>query len=153
MKNLIAFLQKQKLLTLALGGADDIWAANVYFATDDEGTMYFISTQNNKHSKMIITQPRIAFATAWFDPQNHKNRKGVQGVGECRVAHGAKETATGIALLYKAFPDLRDILTVKWIMENAWGTRVWVVKPSLMKYWDDELYGDDEAREFTFPAA
>ncbi|OGH66313.1 MAG: hypothetical protein A3B90_01280 [Candidatus Magasanikbacteria bacterium RIFCSPHIGHO2_02_FULL_41_13] len=150
MKKLLKFLKTQKLLTIASRGAKDIWIANVYFAADENGTLYFISPKDTKHSTMIRKNSKIAFSIAWFDPKNHKNRKAVQGLGTCRTAKTPLEIATGIKLLYKNFPDLRRILTVKWIMTNAWGTKVWVVKPSYIKYWDDEVYGDDESEEFTF---
>lgn len=34
-------------------------------------------------------------------------------------------------------------------MTNAWGSKIWVIKPKFMKYWDDEVYGDDESEEFS----
>ncbi len=127
----------------------NVWVANVYFGIDEKATAYFISPKNTKHSKMILKNPKIAFSVAWFDQNNHRNRKAVQGTGISRPARNLKEIATGIKLLYKKFPDLRDILTVKWIMTNAWGSKIWVIKPNYIKYWDDELYGDKETEEFT----
>ncbi|OGY81987.1 MAG: hypothetical protein A3F54_03625 [Candidatus Kerfeldbacteria bacterium RIFCSPHIGHO2_12_FULL_48_17] len=153
MKNLITFLQKQKLLTLAIGSGAEVWTANVYFGADDKGTMYFISPKDNKHSRMMLAQPQIAFGAAWFDPANHKNRKGVQGVGVCRPAEDAGEIARGVALHNQNFPEFKERVTVDWIRTNEWGSCVWVLRPSFIKYWDDESYGDDESQEFTFPAA
>ncbi len=150
MKNLIAFLKKQKLLVIACRDAKDVWAVNVYFATDAKGAMYFVSPLDATHSKMILKNPNIAFSSAWFDPMNHSNRKGVQGRGVCRTAKNAKEITVGITLIAKAFPDLKKIITAKWIRENAWGTKVWVVKPTFIKYWDDELFGDEESKEINF---
>lgn len=149
MEKALKFLKSQKLLTIASHDEKDIWIANVYFVADKQGTIYFISPKNTKHSLMILKNPNIAFSIAWFDQNNHQNRKSIQGLGACHQAKSPTEIATGIKLLYKNFSDLRDILTVKWIMTNAWGTKVWVLKPSYMKYWDDEIYGNDESEEFT----
>lgn len=149
MKKILAFLKKQKLLALACHNKNNIWLANVYFAVDAKGTMYFVSPMDSLHSKLILKNPNIAFSTAWFDPSNHQNRKGVQGRGVCRVAKNIKEITTGVTLIARAFPDLRTIITAKWIKDNAWGTKVWMIKPSYIKYWDDELFGDDESKEFT----
>lgn len=148
MKQPLTFLKKQKLLTLATRDTRAVWAANVYFAIDDAATLYFVSPTDTIHSKMILKNPRIAFSVAWFDPRNHKNRKSVQGRGDCRIVKNPLELARGIKLLWKNFPDMRDILTVKWIVTNAWGTKLWAVKPTYIKYWDDALYGDDESKEF-----
>ena len=98
---------------------------------------------------MILKNPKIAFSIAWFDPKNNKNRKGVQGLGICKQAN-ITETIVGIKLLYKKFPDLHDILTLEWIKTNAWNTKVWTIKPNYIKYFDDEIYGDDESEEFKF---
>ena len=150
MEHYLEFTQSQHVLTLACHSDAEIWTANVYFATDDVGTMFFVSPKDTKHSALIFKNSAIAFSSAWFDAADHKNRKSIQGLGMCRLASTEKEIETGIALLYKKFPDMHDTLTLKWILTNAWGTRVWVIKPTFIKYWDDELYGDEESAEFTF---
>lgn len=143
------FIKSQKLMVVASCDADDVWVANVYFGVDEGMDLYFVSPLDTRHSKMILKNPKVAFSMAWFDPRNNKNRKGIQGLGTCRPAKTLTEIATGIKLLYKKFPDLHDILTIKWITENTWGTKIWALKPSYMKYWDDEIYGDDESKTFT----
>lgn len=148
MEKVIRFIKSQQLMTLASRDAKDIWIANVYIGVDGKGAIYFISPKDAKHSKMILENPNVAFSVSWFDPKNHKNRKAIQGQGLCRLAKMPTEMITGLKIMYKNFPDLRDMLTVKWIKENAWGTKVWVLKPTYMKYWDDEVYGDDESKEF-----
>ena len=150
MEKLLQFIQSQKLMALACHNGKDLWIANLYIGVDEKGTIYFISPEDTKHGQMILKNPNIAFSIAWFDPKNHKNRKAVQGLGACRPAKNPAEIAAGIKLLYKNFPDLRDILTVKWIMTNAWGSKIWVLKPNYMKYWDDEIYGNNESKEFHF---
>lgn len=150
MDKLMNFLKNQKLLALACHNEKEIWSANVYFAADNKGTLYFVSQKDAKHSTMILQNPNISFSVAWFDPMNNNNRKGVQGLGICRQAEGLSEITTGIALLYKNFPDLRSTLTIEWILTNAWGAKIWVVQPSYMKYWDDEEYKEEESKEFSF---
>ena len=137
-------------MVIASSGEKDVWVANVYFGADEKPTIYFISSKKTKHSKMILKNQNVAFSIAWFDTKNHKNRKAIQGLGVCRPAKNPTEIATGVKLLYKKFPDLRDILTIKWIMTNTWGSKIWVLKPTYMKYWDDEIYGENESKEFLF---
>src|SRR3989338_4192366 len=145
MQKLLTFIKNQKLLVLASHQEKDIWVANLYFGTDEKANIYFISQKDSKHSQLILKNPEVAFSIAWFDPTNHKNRKGIQGLGICSQAKNPIEIATGIKLLSKKFPDLRDTLTIKWIMTNIWGSKVWILKPSFIKYWDDEVYGDEES--------
>lgn len=148
MEKPLAFIKSQKLVTIASQDKDDLWVTNVYFAADDHATLFFISSKNAKHSQMILKNPKVAFSIAWFDPKNHKNRKAIQGIGHCRPAQNPAETAIGIKLLYKNFPDLRDILTIKWIATNIHESKVWVVKPVYLKHWDDQVYGKQETEEF-----
>ena len=127
-----------------------LWIANVYIGADEKGNIYFISSKEAKHSRMILKNPKVAFSMSWFKEGNHQNRKGIQGLGECRIAKDQTEIAEGIKVLYKNFPDLSSILNLKWILNNIYGSKIWVLKPNYVKYWDDELYGEDESKEFKF---
>lgn len=136
-------------MVIASREGEEVWVANVYFGVDEKGLIYFISPENNKHSKMILNNPKIAFSIAWFDPTNHANRKAVQGLGICRPAQNEGEIKTGVTLHNQNFPEFKERITVDWIHTNEFGSRVWVLQPIYMKYWDDELYGDKESEEFT----
>src|SRR3989338_6057161 len=149
MQKLLTFIKNQKLLVLASHQEKDIWVANLYFGTDEKANIYFISPKDNKHSQLILKNPEVAFSIAWFDPTNHKNRKGIQGLGVCRPAEKEEEIITGVKLHNQNFPEFKEKITVEWIHTNEWNSKVWVLKPSYMKYWDDEIYGDDESEKFT----
>ena len=135
-------------MVLASSENNNAWIANIYIGVDERGLIYFISPQDNKHSKIILKNPNVAFSIAWFDPKNHKNRKAVQGLGVCRPAENEEEIITGVKLHNKNFPEFKKRITVNWIHKNEWGSKVWVLKPTYMKYWDDEIYGAEESEEF-----
>ncbi len=137
-------------MVIASSGDKNVWVANVYFGIDKKGIIYFISPDKNRHSKMILKNPNIAFSIAWFDQKNHKNRKAVQGLGVCRPAKNEEEIVTGVKLHNQNFPEFRKKITVNWIHTNEWDSKVWVIKPTYMKYWDDEIYGKDESEVFKF---
>ena len=143
------FIKSQRLMVIASHDEKDLWVANVYFGIDEKGAIYFISPEDTKHSKMILKNPKIAFSIAWFDSTNHKNRKAVQGLGICCPAENEEEIAIGVKLHNQNFPEFKERITINWIRTNEWGSKVWVLKPTYMKYWDDEIYGDDESEEFT----
>ena len=148
MDNLLKFIKSQSLMAIASSENNDAWIANVYVGVDDKGTIYFISPKDNRHSKMILKNPKVSFSIAWFDPKNHKNRKSVQGLGMCRPAENEEEIINGVKLHNKNFPEFKERITVDWIHNNEWGSKVWVLKPNYMKYWDDEIYKDQENEEF-----
>lgn len=109
-----------------------------------------MSPKDTRHSQHILKDPHVAFSTTWVDSLNCKNRKAIQGLGVCHPAKNHTDVAKGIKLLYEKFPDLRDTLTIRWVMENVWGSKIWVLTPTYIKHWNDERYGDEESGEFTF---
>ncbi|MCR4280657.1 MAG: hypothetical protein NUV82_04540, partial [Candidatus Komeilibacteria bacterium] len=123
--------------------------ANVYYGADERGWLYFVSSDDTKHSQMIIDKPEIAFSIVWYNTQNHKDRKAVQGKGICRPAANDEEIATGVKLHNQNIPEYRDKITVDFIHNNEYGSRVWVIEPTYIKYWDDEATGE-ESQEFNF---
>ncbi len=144
------FIQNQKALSLACSTANDVWIANVYVGVNQDRNIFFISPKDNKHSRMILENPKVAFSAVWFEEGNHKNRKGIQGLGLCRLAETEDEISMGVRLHNQNFPDFKDSITVEWIHDNKWGSSVWVLKPTFIKYWDDELYGEDGSEEFNY---
>ncbi|MDO8571780.1 MAG: pyridoxamine 5'-phosphate oxidase family protein [bacterium] len=146
----LLFIKGQKLVVIATADTTGPWVANVYYGVDDRGVLYFISGDGAKHSQMIVKDSRVAFSIAWFDANNHKDRKAIQGLGICRPAKDAEEIATGVRLHNENFPEFKERITVDWVHTNEWGSKVWVLTPTYMKYWNDELYGEDESKEFTF---
>lgn len=143
-----AFLRSQQVLSIATADASGPWIANVYFVCDENGAVYFISPDSAKHSTMILLDPNVAFSAVWFDPTNHSNRKSIQGLGECMVVSDVNEIAAAVGMHNKEFPEFSSRITPEWIKTNEYGSKVWKIKPHFIKYWDDELYGEEESKEF-----
>ena len=146
--DLLHFLQSQRLLVLATQG-DTPWVANLYYGADEHGNIYFVSGTETKHSNHIADSSTVAFSIAWFDTENYTNRKAIQGLGSCRIAKGA-EIETGIALHNTHFPTFADRITVDYILDDANASQVWIIEPTYMKFWNDELYGINGHKEYTF---
>lgn len=153
MEQPLVFLKSQQLVALATHANGKVWVANVYYGLDEKtGHLFFISSEENRHSQMILQNPEIAFSVAWFDPTDHKNRKAIQGIGVCRLAATEEEIQTGVLLHNQGFPEFRERITVEWIRTNEYQSRVWVLEPTYLKHWDDALYGSKEGKEFFLSA-
>ncbi|MEK7648905.1 MAG: pyridoxamine 5'-phosphate oxidase family protein [Patescibacteria group bacterium] len=150
MKKLLEFLQSQKLVIIATCENGEPWVANVYYGVDANFKLYFVSGKNTRHSSHIQQNSHIAFSIVWFDRSNHKNRKAIQGLGQCRLAQNEEEIDVGVRLHNANFPEFAEKITLDWIHTNKRGSSIWIIEPSYMKYWDDELYGEDGSKEFTF---
>ncbi len=143
---LLSFLQSQKLLTISSYDTEP-WICNVYYGIDDAMNFYFVSSTDTMHSSQILKDPRVAFSTVWYNSENYADRKSVQGKGICKIAEGGN-IVTGIRLHNANFPAFKGRLTVDYITSDENNSKIWVIKPSYMKFWNDELYGDDESEEF-----
>ena len=146
-KELLDFLKSQKLMAIA-SGEGGVWIANVYYGIGDDLKLYFISPRGAKHSKQIVQNPNIAFSVAWYNPNNHGQRKAVQGLGVCRAAAGEEEIQRGVELHNQNFPEFASTITMQWIHENDSDSHVWIVEPRYIKFWNDELYGNEETEKF-----
>lgn len=150
MGKLLDFLKSQKLMAVASHNGEDIWIANAYYGVDPNFTIYFVSPETTKHSQQIEKNPHVAFSISWFNPNNHGDRKAVQGLGMCRLAKNEEEIIKGVQLHNENFPKFATKITVNWIHANEYRSKIWVIEPTYMKFWNDELYGEDEAKEFSF---
>lgn len=125
-----------------------IWITNIYYGIDSSSHIYFISPTDTKHSQQIMRSPDIAFSVAWYDKENPGNRKAVQGLGVCRVAEKEEDVRQGVSLHNENFPQFKQTLTPEYLLSSKNDTKVWILKPRYIKFWNDELYGKEEWREF-----
>ena len=149
MKELTEFLQKQRILQIA-PHAGDPWIANVYMGCESPEKIYFIGSKNTRYGKKLLEDHKLAFATAWCNEHDHKDRKGIQGVGEAVLTEDENDIKKGVELHTKNYPEFADRITVDWINTNTKGSGVWVIKLTYIKFWDDEVYGLDGFKEFKF---
>ena len=112
--------------------------------------LFFIDSKNTHYGKLLIEDPALAFATAWHEEGNHINRKGIQGVGSATLTTDASEIETGVSLHNVKYPEFADHITPDWVQNNEKGSGVWVIRPTFIKFWNDELYGLDGSKEFNF---
>ena len=148
-EKLLQFLKSQRLIVIASKG-DDIWISNIYYGIDDNFKFYYISSEVAKHSKHILNSPKVAFSVAWYNNNNHEDRKAIQGKGKCKIAENDEEINKGVELHNKNFPEFAKRITVDWVKSKENNSHVWIIEPEFIKFWNDELYGDDEIEEFRF---
>jgi uncharacterized protein YhbP (UPF0306 family) len=99
---------------------------------------------DTKHSQIISSFPNIAFAIARFNPHDFDDRKGIQGTGICMQIDFDEEIIRKYCEKYKrSFED-----TKKYMLENP-GLALYKITPQFIKYWDDEMLGEEGTEEFT----
>jgi len=149
MDALTDFLNSQKILQIA-PAAGDPWIANVYMVAQSPEKLYFIGSKDTHYGTKLRENPALAFASAWCNERDHADRKGIQGVGHAvRTSHN-QDIEIAVQLHNRRYPEFADRITVDWINTNERGSGVWVITPSYIKFWNDELYGIDGTEEFWF---
>lgn len=149
MKYLKAFILSQRVMALASHN-EDVWITNIYYGTDENLNIFFISPLDTKHSQQILQNPQVAFSLYWHAEKSFAIRAGVQGIGICNLVEDKTEIALGISLHNKNYPEFAERITEEWINTPENKSKVWKITPKKIKYWDDELYGEEKAKEFNF---
>lgn len=150
-KELTEFLKKQKLLVLStVDKKGKPWVSNVYYSVDGDLNLFFVSPPSTNHSKHVSENRDVAFSIAWYDEKNLANRKAVQGTGVCKRITRPGEIVRLLKNHSKYYPLWKSIITYKSMRDKLIESRPYVIKPKYMKFWNDDLYGDEGVREFEF---
>lgn len=87
----------------------------------------------------------MAFSTAWFDPDNMKDRKSVQGRGECTMLTERSDIEAGLAALKNQLGW--EHVSADALLDGSAEVSLYRITPSYIKYWDDELLGEEQTFE------
>jgi len=100
-----SLLEANTTLTLATCDEGRPWAATVFFASDRELRLYFVSDHRTRHGRDMAANSRVAGAVN-PDCSNWGEVRGVQLEGQVEVVDGAERLAALKTYLAK-FPDVR----------------------------------------------
>ena len=150
-EELLKFLKSQKLLVLSTASkGGEPWVSNVYYSVDSNLNLFFVSPSDTRHIEHLEHNPKVAFSVVWFNPNNLVDRKGIQGQGTCERIEEPEEIISLLKNHAKYFPLWKDRITYENIKNKTIQSRPFLIRPSYIKFWNDELYGEEGTREFTF---
>lgn len=149
-KELLDFLKSQKIIIIATYDNGDIWTSNVYYGIDENFNFYFSSGKDSKHSKQIVNNSKVSFSVVWYDESDFKNRKAIQGKGECILATSSNDIKIGVDLHNLNFPEFKERVTIENISNPNFPSKIWKITPTYIKFWNDELFGENGVKEFKF---
>lgn len=148
---LIDFINGQKLLAIAtVSSANLPWIANVYFSADKDLNFYFVSADDTRHSKNILDNHEVAFSSAWFDESNLGNRKSIQRSGTCKKITSVVDISKALRIHLGKYPSWSQVINLDNILNKVIESRVYKITPNYIKFWNDELYGAENTKEFRF---
>ena len=97
-----------KTATLATTGEGGSWAATVFFASDAELNLYFVSDRRTRHGRDLAAHREVAVAIH-ADCQGWSAIRGLQIAGRAGVADG-RQRALGLAHYLAKCPDIKALL-------------------------------------------
>ncbi|MEH6471588.1 MAG: pyridoxamine 5'-phosphate oxidase family protein [Halopseudomonas sp.] len=113
-QSIVELLHASSSLTLATltapadeGGEHQSWATELFFASDESLSLYFISSPNSRHSQDILHCPQVS-ATVSGDVSDWFAIKGLQLSGRAKVVTESQRSAA-LALYLDKFPSLRTL--------------------------------------------
>ena len=150
-EDLKRFLDEQKLMAIATSSKDKgMWIANVYYAIDKDFNFYFVSEPKTRHSQDIHENPEVAIAIARFAPDNLSDRNGVQITGEAHKIETLVDMGKALAIYTGKFISSGGVITMDNIKHKIIRARPYIIKPKLIKFWSDKLYGSEGTEIFEF---
>lgn len=142
-------LEGHNTLTLATAAAALPWAATVFYASDAEFNLYFVSDHRTRHAREMAANPRVALAIN-ADVDNWNDVRGLQVEGQAARVDGA-ERAKALALYLAKFASVKALFEApksadeQTIVQRLKNTDFWRVTPGYIRLIDN-------ARGFGFKA-
>ena len=100
-------LAANNTMTIATSGPEGPWAATVFFVSDDEFNLYFVSDTRTRHGQDMAASAEVSVAVDG-DCASWSDVRGLQLVGTAGLMEGeGREQA--LALFMNKFPEIRAL--------------------------------------------
>lgn len=146
---LLEFLKSQKLLVIATHDKTP-WVCSVYYSINNNFEIFYVSPPHTNHSKHIEKNPEVAFSISWYNENDLTDRKAVQGKGKCELLTDENKIKELLENHHKYYSLWKEIITYENMKNNTIQSKPYLIKPTYMKFWNDELYGPEGTKEFKF---
>lgn len=102
-----AYLEQRTTLSLATLGPSGVWAASVFFASDENLSLYFVSDPKTQHCQDLTSNPDVV-VTINEDVKDWAAIQGLQIKGRAGAVEDGSRSAVQELYLTK-FPDVRSL--------------------------------------------
>lgn len=139
------YLDTMKLMQLATINNGQPWICSVYFVTDDNFNLYWMSARERQHSQEILSNPNVAITVV----KDAERKQALQIVGQVYEVTD-KELRTVHELYTAKFgPNDYDLDEIKKYLPQ--GRAYWVFKPTKMSFWDEVNFPDAPKQQVSLP--
>jgi len=141
------YLNSERLMAIATQG-EHLWAATVYYVSDDDLNLYFISPPNSEHIEHIQQNNNIACAIADSHQSAAKPKVGLQLFGIASEETDLERVKWMLKMYNKLHPTTKEKLNFENFQSKVMTSRVYKVSPTKIKFFNQELFGDEEEKTY-----
>lgn len=144
---LLKYLKSQYLMTITTQKTH-LWPSSVYFVTDNKFCLYFLSEPTAIHCKNIAINPHVACSIADSQQKVTDKKIGVQLHGTASKVNSVEKMKWMLKLWNKLNPGFASIVNLKNIQSNKIKSKIYQVKPEMIKFFNEKLYGPEGYKLF-----
>ncbi|MBU1327424.1 pyridoxamine 5'-phosphate oxidase family protein [Patescibacteria group bacterium] len=148
-QELLTFLKSENLMALATIDKKP-WICNVYFVTDDNFNLYFISKPATTHCQNIAKNNSVTCSVANSSQKVTDQKVGAQIRGTAQRLNNLAKVRWMLAFWNKMNPGFETIINLKNIQNKVIKSRAYQVKPEVIKFFNEKLYGPEGQKIFRF---
>ena len=146
---LFNYLKSQHTLYLATYDGKP-WTSTVFYAVDNDFNFYFISEPTTRHSKAIEKNKLISCSIADSNQVVTDKKIGVQIEGIASEVKNKNKLKIVISMWHMKNPGFEDIINLPNMIKKIIKGRFYQIKPTLIKFFNERLYGDEGFEIFKF---
>ena len=148
-QKLFEYLKSQKIMSLATFGGK-LTICTVYYAIDDDWNFYFISGGKTDHSKNILKNSVVACNVVDSSQPVTSKKIGAQIEGVAVRLNTFESIKAGLKYWNQMNTGVEDVINIENIEKKIISSRVWKIKPTKIKFFNERLYKDEESKVFKF---
>lgn len=146
---LLKYLKSQNLMTLATNDKKP-WVASVYYVIDEDFNPYFLSEPDCKHCSDIKLNVYVAVGIADSSQKVTDKKVGVQMQGTAIQITDIEQIKQVLDAWNKANPGFENVINFENIEKGVIKSKVYRIKPKIIKFLNEELYGPEGFKIFKF---
>ncbi len=118
------------------------WIAHVYYALEEDLTLYFTSSPTSTHAKNIIENTQVACAVTDTDQFELGKRAGIQLTGNAHKLIDKTQKLNAISLFNRRIAQAGKKTNIEPLDPTTFKNAIYAVEPILIKYFDESVFGD-----------
>ena len=146
---LLSYLKSQHTMYLATFDGKP-WVATVFYAVDEKFNFYYIGPPDSRHNKAINKNKYISFAIAASNQKTTDKKIGVQVEGIADEVNSRNKIKLILGLWNKFNPGFTSIINLPNMIKKVISSRAYKIEPTLIKFFNEKLYGDEGFEIFKF---